>query len=63
MCCWFFSSEDLVFVVVEINEGVDNFLKKFLEYGIKEEKIVCFGSLGWKVVKDLECLMFEFKYC
>ena len=59
---WLLSSEDPVLAVAETNEGVDNLLKKFLEHGVKEEKIVRFGSSGWKVAKDLERLTFESKY-
>jgi len=59
---WLVSSEDPVLLVAETNEGVDNLLKKLLEHGINEEKIVRFGSSGWKVAKDLERLTFESKY-
>ena len=48
--------------MAETNEGVDNLLKKLLEHGVQEEKIVRFGSSGWKVSKDLEHLTFECKY-
>lgn len=59
---WLLSSGDPVILVAETNEGVDNLLKKLLEHGIPQEKIVRFGSSGWKVAKDLEHLTFESKY-
>lgn len=59
---WLLSSDDPVLLVAETNEGVDNLLKKLLDHGIHEEKIVRFGSSGWKVAKELEHLTFEFKY-
>lgn len=59
---WLLSSQEPVLLVAETNEGVDNLLKKLLEHGVQEEKIVRFGSSGWKVGKDLEHLTFEFKY-
>lgn len=59
---WLLTSEDPVLLVAETNEGVDNLLKKLLEHGLQEEKIVRFGSSGWKVAKDLEHLTFESKY-
>lgn len=59
---WLQSSEDPVLLVAETNEGVDNLLKKLLEHGIQKEKIVRFGSSGWKVAKELEELTFESRY-
>lgn len=59
---WLLSSGDPVILVAETNEGVDNLLKKLLEHGVPQEKIVRFGSSGWKVAKDLEHLTFESKY-
>lgn len=59
---WLLSRKDPVLLVAETNEGVDNLLKKLLEHGVQQEKLVRFGSSGWKVAKDLEHLTFEFKY-
>lgn len=59
---WLLSSEDPVLLVAETNEGVDNLLKKLLDHEIQQEKIVRFGSSGWKVAKELEHLTFESKY-
>lgn len=59
---WLLNSEDPVLLVAETNEGVDNLLKKLLEHGVKQEKMVRFGSSGWKVAKELEPITFEVKY-
>ena len=59
---WLVSSEDPVILVAETNEGVDNLLKKLLEHGIQREQILRIGSSGWKVIKELEELTFEFRY-
>ena len=59
---WLLDSEDPVLLVAETNEGVDNLLKKLLEHDVEQEKMVRFGSSGWKVAKELEPLTFEAKY-
>ena len=59
---WLLSSDDQVLLVAETNEGVDNLLKKLLEHGIQKERILRFGSSGWKVAKELEELTFESRY-